>query len=77
MQRLQAVSDTVLGGPQPMADKGYFVAPTLLRAKQSDAAVLHELEVFGPCATILPYTGGADTAAELCNRGGGGLGSAE
>ena len=73
IQRLQAVADTVLGGPQPIADRGYFVAPTLLRAKTADAAVLHELEVFGPCATLIAYDGTAAVAAELCNRGGGGL----
>ncbi len=73
IQRLQAVSDTVLGGPQAIAERGYFVAPTLLRAKQADAAVIHELEVFGPCATIVPYAGGVEQAIELCNRGGGGL----
>lgn len=73
MQRLQAVSDTVLGGPEPMADKGYFVRPTLLRAKHADAAVLHELEVFGPCATVIPYSGRVTDAVALCNRGGGGL----
>ncbi len=73
IQRLQAVSDTVTGGPQPAGERGYFVAPTLLRAREPDAAVLHELEVFGPCATIVPYSGAASAAAELCNRGGGGL----
>jgi oxepin-CoA hydrolase/3-oxo-5,6-dehydrosuberyl-CoA semialdehyde dehydrogenase len=73
MQKLQAVSDTVLGGPQAMADKGYFVTPTLLRAKDAAAPVLHELEVFGPCATLIPFGGGVDEAVELVNRGGGGL----
>ncbi len=73
IQKLQAVSDTVIGGPQSIAEKGYFVTPTLLRAKDVDAAVLHELEVFGPCATLLPYDGTAAMAVELCNRGGGGL----
>lgn len=73
MQRLQAVCETVLGGPQPIADKGYFVGPTLLRAQQADAAVLHELEVFGPCASIVAYGGGVEQAIDLCNRGGGSL----
>lgn len=73
IQRLQAVCDTVLGGPQAIAEKGYFVGPTLLQVKQADAAVVHELEVFGPCATLVPYSGTADAATELCNRGGGGL----
>ncbi|MBL8752208.1 MAG: 3,4-dehydroadipyl-CoA semialdehyde dehydrogenase [Planctomycetes bacterium] len=73
MQKLQAVSDTVLGGPQAIADKGYFVTPTLLRAKDASAPVLHELEVFGPCATLVAYGGSVEEAIDLVNRGGGGL----
>lgn len=73
MQRLMAVSEAVLGGPQPIAERGYFVAATLLRARDPGAAVLHELEVFGPCATLVPYPGTVEAAVDLCNRGGGGL----
>lgn len=69
--KLQAECDTILGGPDAMDGPGYFVAPTLLQARNNDAAILHELEVFGPCATILPYDGKAETAADLMNRGGG------
>jgi oxepin-CoA hydrolase/3-oxo-5,6-dehydrosuberyl-CoA semialdehyde dehydrogenase len=54
-------------------DVGYFVAPTLLHAKDAQAEVLHSLEVFGPCATIIPYSGDAADAVGLVNRGGGGL----
>ncbi len=70
---LAEAADIACGGPDKAADKGYFVAPTLLVAKDSAAQVFHELEVFGPVASILPYDGGADTAAELVSRGGGGL----
>lgn len=73
MQKLLGAAEAVLGGPSPVAPKGYFVAPTLLRAKNASADVLHALEVFGPCATLLPYSGDAAEAAALCNRGGGGL----
>ncbi|MBL9078993.1 MAG: 3,4-dehydroadipyl-CoA semialdehyde dehydrogenase [Planctomycetes bacterium] len=73
IDQLAAVADVVLGGKQPIAEKGYFVAATLLRARDAEAAVLHELEVFGPCATIVPYDGSAARAVGLCNRGGGGL----
>jgi oxepin-CoA hydrolase/3-oxo-5,6-dehydrosuberyl-CoA semialdehyde dehydrogenase len=73
IEKLAAVGDIVLGGPGPMPGPGYFVQPTLLRARSADAAVVHELEVFGPCATIVPYSGDAVAAIELCNRGGGGL----
>ncbi|MEQ1631019.1 MAG: 3,4-dehydroadipyl-CoA semialdehyde dehydrogenase [Planctomycetota bacterium] len=73
MQQLLAVSEALCGGSSPMAERGYFVAPTLLRAKDSGAEVLHTLEVFGPCATLLPYDGTAAAASTLANRGGGGL----
>ncbi|HZN39127.1 MAG TPA: 3,4-dehydroadipyl-CoA semialdehyde dehydrogenase [Planctomycetota bacterium] len=71
--RLREVSDVLLGGEAPLPGKGYFVPPTLLRARRNDAAVLHELEVFGPCATVLPWSGDVTTASDLCNRGGGAL----
>ena len=56
---------------EPMAGKGYFVRPTLLQAKSNDTETVHELEVFGPCATILPYDGTAAQAGEIVNRGQG------
>jgi len=73
IKHLQDHCETLLGGPEPMEGKGYFVRPTLLQAKDNDTDMLHELEVFGPCATILPYDGKAATAVALCNRGGGSL----
>ncbi|MBL8748308.1 MAG: 3,4-dehydroadipyl-CoA semialdehyde dehydrogenase [Planctomycetes bacterium] len=73
IDRLAAVADVRLGGSAPMQDKGYFVSPTLLRARDAGAPVIHELEVFGPCATIVPYSGEVAAAIDLCNRGGGGL----
>lgn len=66
-------ADALCGGAQPVGDRGYFVAPTLLRAKDPSATPLHELEVFGPCATIIPYSGDAAEGARLANLGGGGL----
>ena len=39
------------------ADKGSFVAPTLLRCEQPMINTLvHEVEVFGPVSTIMPYS---------------------
>lgn len=73
MQQLMTAADALCGGPAKAADRGYFVAPTLLLARDRDAAQLHELEVFGPCATLIPYSGEAKEAAALANRGGGGL----
>jgi len=71
--RLAEAAEIACGGPDRVRDTGYFVAPTLLVAKDSGAAPFHELEVFGPVASILPYSGDADEAAELVGRGGGGL----
>jgi 3,4-dehydroadipyl-CoA semialdehyde dehydrogenase len=56
------------------AGKGFFFAPTLLRARDSKAAhVVHELEVFGPIATVLRYDGSARAAASLVRRAEGSL----
>jgi len=55
------------------AQNSAFVAPTLLRAKDSASArAVHEVEVFGPAATIVPYRDEAD-ACSLVARGGGSL----
>jgi 3,4-dehydroadipyl-CoA semialdehyde dehydrogenase len=51
------------------AAKGAFVMPTLLTG---DADLVHDLEVFGPVATIVPYAG-AEEAFALARRGGGSL----
>lgn len=52
---------------------GAFVAPTLLHCAAPEAARhVHEIEVFGPCATILPY-GTLTGATRLAARAGGSL----
>lgn len=62
---------TLSGVPE---GKGYFVAPVLLRAADSRAAaVVHEHEVFGPVATVLPYDGQAQDASQIVALGRGGL----
>jgi oxepin-CoA hydrolase/3-oxo-5,6-dehydrosuberyl-CoA semialdehyde dehydrogenase len=56
------------------AGKGWFVGPVLLRAKDAKTAtVVHEHEVFGPCATLLVYDGTAAEATSLVRKGMGGL----
>jgi len=56
------------------AGTGYFFGPTLLHAADANAAsVVHELEVFGPVATLMAYDGTAHDAAALVARGGGSL----
>jgi len=61
-----------LGAP---AGKGFFLGPVLLRARDSAAAqIVHELEVFGPVATLLRYgAGGARAAGALVRRAQGSL----
>lgn len=52
---------------------GCFVPPTLLFCDRPDAArAVHDVEVFGPAATILPYAD-ADAAFALARRGQGSL----
>ena len=54
--------------------KGYFIAPVVRLARDPRAArVVHEHEVFGPVATLMPYSGAAAEAAELVALGDGGL----
>ena len=53
--------------------RGAFVPPTLLKVKDSrQADVIHDVEVFGPVATVLPYAT-QDEAFALARRGGGSL----
>ena len=55
------------------ADKGAFVRPTLLQLNTStDGELVHELEIFGPVATVVPYRDKADAFA-VARRGGGSL----
>jgi len=53
--------------------QGAFIAPRLLRCdKPTDAKVIHELEAFGPVATLMPYQD-TEQACALMNRGQGSL----
>ncbi len=80
IERLAGQAEIVLGGAAPVQGigapqgKGYYVAPTLLVAADAHGADdVHSHEVFGPCATILPYDGSAADAATLVARGQGSL----
>jgi oxepin-CoA hydrolase/3-oxo-5,6-dehydrosuberyl-CoA semialdehyde dehydrogenase len=54
-------------------DRGAFIAPLVLRCRDPHAAqAVHEVEAFGPVATLVPYRDSADAIA-LANRGGGSL----
>ena len=52
---------------------GAFVPPTLLMKDEGNSgALVHELEIFGPAATVVPY-GDADHAFALARKAGGSL----
>jgi 3,4-dehydroadipyl-CoA semialdehyde dehydrogenase len=79
IRRLASEASILCGGADaPPIDgidgqKSAFVAPTLLQARDSAGArAVHEVEVFGPAATIVPYRDEADACA-LIARGGGSL----
>ena len=55
------------------AEKGAFVAPTLLLCRDiSSARDIHSVEAFGPVCTVVPYND-LDSAVALARRGGGSL----
>ncbi|HEY2591221.1 MAG TPA: phenylacetic acid degradation bifunctional protein PaaZ, partial [Steroidobacteraceae bacterium] len=55
------------------ADRGAFVAPTLLSCRDPDAAsAIHRVEAFGPVCTVVPYRD-LEEAIALARRGGGSL----
>jgi oxepin-CoA hydrolase/3-oxo-5,6-dehydrosuberyl-CoA semialdehyde dehydrogenase len=73
IERLAKQGKVATGGSQRIAEKGYFVAPTLIVGRDAKDPAFHAEEVFGPCAVVLPYGGDAREAAGIVNLGGGGL----
>jgi 3,4-dehydroadipyl-CoA semialdehyde dehydrogenase len=64
----------VWGDPDAVPEHGYYVGPVLFRHDGGlDASFVHEHEVFGPVATVLPWDGAAEGAVALVAAGGGGL----
>jgi len=54
--------------------RGFFVGPALIELEPgAEGQSVHSREVFGPAATLLPYSGQAAEAAALVARGQGGL----
>ncbi|WP_346912292.1 aldehyde dehydrogenase family protein [uncultured Roseibium sp.] len=73
--RLGSEARVLTGGAVPAAldGAGAFVAPTLLACSDPHGAELvHSVEVFGPCATVVPYDGVAD-GLKIAAKGGGSL----
>ena len=73
LSKLAEVAERVIGedpGPGP----GAFCAPAVFVCRDPHGCgIIHELEVFGPVITIMPYGGDAKEGAELIARGDGGL----
>jgi 3,4-dehydroadipyl-CoA semialdehyde dehydrogenase len=79
ISKLASEAEFICGGPSaPKLDgidgaRSAFVAPTLLKVESADTArAVHETEVFGPAATIIPYRS-ENEAYALIARGGGSL----
>jgi 3,4-dehydroadipyl-CoA semialdehyde dehydrogenase len=77
--RLAAENHLVLGstgrvdGRGAPPGMGWFVAPAVLRASSSGAGAVHDVEVFGPCVTLIAYDGTAAEAARIVALGQGSL----
>ena len=78
LKALEAAGTIVSGDPERVevigadAARGAFLSPVLLRADDPDRAEPHEVEAFGPVATLLPYTS-VGQVIELAARGQGSL----
>jgi len=79
LARLTAEDAVIFGGELALhpagadAERGAFVAPTLLHCRDARAArAVHTVEAFGPVCSVLAYDG-VDDAIELARRGGGSL----
>jgi len=79
LSKLQREAEIVYGNGRDAevagadADKGAFMAPTLLLCRDTASArEIHSVEAFGPVCTVVPY-GDVDSAVTLARRGGGSL----
>jgi oxepin-CoA hydrolase/3-oxo-5,6-dehydrosuberyl-CoA semialdehyde dehydrogenase len=73
IDKLAAATEVVCGGSKALRDKGYFVSPTLCCVSDPRAAAVHAEEVFGPVATMVPYSGAPEELCDLAALGGGSL----
>lgn len=79
LAKLKQEADVVIGDQSKMAleqgdsERGAFVAPTLLRCRDTDkASAVHSIEAFGPVCTLMPYDT-VTSAISQARRGGGSL----
>jgi len=72
--KLASEGKAAFGSAAAIAGKGFFISPVLMEfSKDSLAASVHASEVFGPVASLLPYSGKGADAAAIVARGNGGL----
>jgi oxepin-CoA hydrolase / 3-oxo-5,6-dehydrosuberyl-CoA semialdehyde dehydrogenase len=73
LSREARVAFSAKASPIGADERGAFVTPTLLVCDDpARARAVHEVEAFGPVATLMPYSS-LDDAVALLNRGGGSL----
>jgi len=75
VERLKAASTVIVDSCDFVgvdAERGAFMAPTLLQATDRRADAIHQIEAFGPVSTIVSYDS-ADEAVELAALGRGSL----
>lgn len=78
VHKLLADARLVFGNPTRVnvtgadSERGAFLSPLLLRADDSSAVALHEVEAFGPVSTLMPYDT-VDQLIDLAARGEGSL----
>ncbi|MFC4827716.1 phenylacetic acid degradation bifunctional protein PaaZ [Agromyces aurantiacus] len=76
VRRLQeAGGELVIGSTEPPSGveaEGAFVQPMLLKFTDATAPAVHEVEAFGPVASVIAYDS-LDQAVDLVARGGGSL----
>jgi oxepin-CoA hydrolase/3-oxo-5,6-dehydrosuberyl-CoA semialdehyde dehydrogenase len=68
IEKLTTEGQRIAGKPGRLSEKGFFVSPGLFEIENGNA--VHDREVFGPVASLLPYT---DNPAAIVARGNGGL----
>ena len=77
VKALQSGARLVYGDPEHVevigadAERGAFISPLLLQADDADRAAPHEVEAFGPVATVIGY----DSTAHAIDLAGRGMGS--
>src|SRR5688500_9509642 len=79
LSTLAGGAEVAVGGPdgklEPLGgdpERGAFLAPTLLVARDAASSAVHDVEPFGPVCTVLPYDG-VDEAVDLARLGKGSL----